>query len=78
MTTGSGNWNGRLIKTGAVVVAGGGVVLVVDVKWCRNDSTALVGDELGQQTPGTNRLWKQMDWRRLARLSSSAGQLLRS
>lgn len=32
----------------------------------------------GQHTPGTNRLLKQMDWRRLPRSSSSWGQLLRS
>ena len=54
------------------------VAAVDDVRWCSSDSMALVGAELGQQTPGVKMLWKQIDWRRLARFSSSDGQLLRS
>ena len=77
-TTGSGGDVKGLWVVGSsvrIVVMG---LRVVEVSWWRNDSTALLGDEDGQQTPGTKRLWKQMDWRKLGKLSSRAGQLLRS
>ena len=45
----------------------------------RDDSTHIEGPSLrGQQTPGTNRLLKQMDCLRLLRSNSNWGQLLRS
>lgn len=46
--------------------------------WLINDTIALPEFASGQQTPGTKRLWKQMDFLKLSSWSRRAGQLPRS
>jgi len=46
--------------------------------WLMSDTIGLLDEASGQHTPGTNKLWKQMDFRKLSSCRSKAGQLPRS
>ena len=46
--------------------------------WLISDTIGLLDEASGQHTPGTKRLWKQMDLRKLSNCRSKAGQFPRS
>lgn len=46
--------------------------------WLMSETIGLLDEASGQHTPGTKRLWKQMDLRKLSNCNSRAGQLPKS
>lgn len=62
-----------------VVVDGRLLRALLPASWLMMETRALLPFfDSGQQTPGTNKLWKQMDLRRLSNCRSKAGQLAKS
>ncbi len=66
---------GRLV---VVVVTRLLLLLLLAANWLMIDTMPLPFFESGQQTPGTKRLWKQIDFRKLSSWSNKAGQLAKS
>ena len=53
-------------------------LVVVETSWLISEAITLPGALSGQHTPGTKRLWKQIDLRKLSSCSNNAGHWLRS
>ena len=70
---------GRLVVVVLVVVVTRLLLLLLlAASWLMIDAMPLPFFKSGQQTPGTKRLWKQIDFRKLSSWSNKAGQLDKS